>query len=308
MTNDVTNENDFSSLEEKLWDEITKKIALKMPSQFLPLLNEQFHKDYPEGTSITTLSTESITLPKQSNRKMGKIMSDIVFLVQNKDIYHVECEINLDDEMVIRMIEYDFHTALTHQLTTGQNQTPTLHFPQSIIVYPGNKKSIPDQQTCVIRFADGYEHPYQVPIIKVQDFSLDEIDENQLTLFLPFTLLRFQPRIQSATNPLGKKELTDFIRHLIVILEKQVNQGRLTVPQYKDYVTLIRYSAEHIFQKAPQQQQEEVNSMLESVLVLPSDEIDAIIAEKDEIIAEKDAEIQRLLEELNQFKKQSAQQ
>ena len=44
MTNDVTNENDFSSLEEKLWDEITKKIALKMPSQFLPLLNEQFHK------------------------------------------------------------------------------------------------------------------------------------------------------------------------------------------------------------------------------------------------------------------------
>ena len=139
MTNDVTNENDFSSLEEKLWDEITKKIALKMPSQFLPLLNEQFHKDYPEGTSITTLSTESITLPKQSNRKMGKIMSDIVFLVQNKDIYHVECEINLDDEMVIRMIEYDFHTALTHQLTTGQNQTPTLHFPQSIIVYPGNK-------------------------------------------------------------------------------------------------------------------------------------------------------------------------
>jgi hypothetical protein len=32
-------------------------------------------------------------------------------------LYHIECEVNLDNEMIIRMIEYDFHTVLTHSLS-----------------------------------------------------------------------------------------------------------------------------------------------------------------------------------------------
>jgi hypothetical protein len=101
---------------EKLWDEITKSIAEKMPAQFLPLIKEEFGKEYPAGTSVTLLSTESITPPKKPDVHMSHILSDLVLLIGNRNLYHFECEVNLDKEMVIRMIEYDFHTALTHNI------------------------------------------------------------------------------------------------------------------------------------------------------------------------------------------------
>jgi hypothetical protein len=101
------------NLTEQLWDEITKSIAEKMPAQFLPLIKEEFCKEYPAGTSVSLLSTESITPPKKPDFHMSKILSDLVLLIDNRNLYHFECEVGLDKKTVIRMIEYDFHTALT---------------------------------------------------------------------------------------------------------------------------------------------------------------------------------------------------
>jgi hypothetical protein len=126
------------NLTEQLWDEITKSIAEKMPAQFLPLIKEEFGKEYPAGTSVSLLSTESITPPKKPDFHMSKILSDLVLLIDNRNLYHFECEVGLDKKTVIRMIEYDFHTALTHNLTLDDNEEFEMRFPQSIIIYPVN--------------------------------------------------------------------------------------------------------------------------------------------------------------------------
>jgi hypothetical protein len=267
-----------------LWDEITKSIAEKMPAQFLPLIKEEFGKEYPAGTSVALLSTESITPPKNSNVRMSKILSDIVLLVAKQDLYHFECEVNLDNEMIIRMIEYDFHTALTHDLTPDANESFRLKFPQSVIMYPGIAP-MSDSQKCIILFPDGFEYTYTVPIVKIQQYSLEEIAAKNLLVFLPFTLLRFSSQANESRDTLSEKELTDFIEQIIVMLSNEVNQGRLTVTQFKDYIRLLQFSAERVFRKTPNHQQE-VYRMTKSVLILPSDEMDMALAEKDTIIAE----------------------
>jgi hypothetical protein len=43
-------------LGEELWDEITKSIASKMPEEFLPLIKEEFGKEYPAGLERQTAS------------------------------------------------------------------------------------------------------------------------------------------------------------------------------------------------------------------------------------------------------------
>jgi hypothetical protein len=60
------------------------------------------------------------------------------------------------------------------------------------------------------------------------------------------------------------------------------------VTQFKDYTKLLLFSAERVFRQTPKHQQE-VYGMIKSTLILPSDEMEMALAEKDSIIAEKDS-------------------
>jgi hypothetical protein len=218
---------------------------------------------------------------------MSKILSDIVLLVGDQNLYHFECEVNLDNEMIIRMIEYDFHTALTHNLSLDDNQNFQLKFPQSVIMYPGTSP-MPDSQKCTITFPDGFAYTYTVPIVKIQQYSLEDIEAKNLLVFIPFTLLRFAPQVTNHHDSLSEKELTDFVQQIIVMLSNEVNQGRLTVTQFKDYTKLLQFSAERVFRQTPNHQQE-VYGMIKSTLVLPSDEMEMALAEKDSALAKQAA-------------------
>ncbi|MCM1049448.1 MAG: hypothetical protein NC433_13590 [Clostridiales bacterium] len=75
-----------------------------------------------------------------------------------------------DHEMVIRMFAYDVHFAITH----AKNMN-----------------------------SDTGEITLKIPTVKIQSYSLDEIRNKHLTLFLPYTILRF--RIQKTARNLPKK-------------------------------------------------------------------------------------------------------
>ena len=92
---------------EKLWDEILKAIVGRMPKQILPLIEDVFGTSYPDDVSITLLPTEA-TLPKTEDfKELTSIYSDIALKI-GSDIYHLESQINNDDDMAIRMVKYDF--------------------------------------------------------------------------------------------------------------------------------------------------------------------------------------------------------
>jgi hypothetical protein len=129
--------------------------------------------------------------------------------------------------------------------------------------------------------------------VKIQAYSLEDIADKKLLVFLPFTLMRFAPQVTKNQDTLSEKELTDFVQQIIVMLDNEVNEGRLTVTQYKDYTKLLQYAAERVFRHTPKHQKE-VYGMIKSRLVLPSDEIEmmeATIAEKDSALAEKDQQL-----------------
>ena len=91
----MTKEVDKSSpafLQDKLWDEITKSIADRMPNQLFPLFKEAFGKEYPKGTAIRIIQTEYLVPAGDKT----VIYSDIVLLVDEKDLYHLECQMAND--------------------------------------------------------------------------------------------------------------------------------------------------------------------------------------------------------------------
>lgn len=180
-----------------------------MPNQLFPLFKEAFGKDYPKGTPIRIIQTE-YPVPK-SDRNI--IFSDIVLLVAEKDLYHMECQMTNDRDMTVRMIEYDFHT---------------------------------------------------------QTYSLEDIRAKHLTMFIPFKLLSFRPRMTSRKNPIQENELTQYVRSLIVILEEEFEYGNISSLEFKDYVKFINLAAERVFH-SQQHYAKEVFEVTKSVLELPSD-------------------------------------
>ena len=295
----------------KLWDEILKAIVGTMPEQLFPLFKEVYGKEYPKGTTITLVGTETSTFLESGKNPPSSTFMDIALLVGGTDYYHLECQMKNDHEMVLRMFAYDVHFAITHTKTVdGKTGEIILRFPCSIVLYPAKDDAVPDRLQCRILFQDGSEHIYQIPTVKIQSYSLEEIREKHLTLFLPYTLLRFRPRLELGKK-ISEKELTEFIVEVILTLEKEVSAGNLTELQYRDYVRLIRNAADRVFAKH-RELWKEVDNVTERLLRLPSDEYremkEELAKQKEENAKQKEenakqaakyeAEIRRLKEQL----------
>ena len=132
--------------------------------------------------------------------------------------------------------------------------------------------------------------------MRIQSYSLEEIQEKHLNLFLPYVLLRLRPQLNPERKvPLTRNELTAFVDKVMIILKEEVEQGYLTEQEYDDYVNLFRRAAENIFEKHADFGRE-VDRMTKPMIELPSvlqkrlyAEIDSLNANKAALIEDRDA-------------------
>ena len=271
---------DTTLTEPMLWDEIMKALVYTMPEQLFPLIEEVYGITYPKGTSVQFLSTEQPVFPNNTEEAFISQFMDLSVLIAGTDYYHIECQMKNDHQMVIRMLSYDLHFAMQHceaeQDATGEM---ILRFPRSVVLYPEKNGKIPDRLRCRIIFQDDSEHTCQVPTVKMQDYSMEEIQKKHLILFLPYVLLRLRPQLESR-NRINKEELTSFVNSVIVILNEEVQLGNITELQQKDILELFNRASKKIFTHYPEYQRE-VSSMTE----LKIKTLSMQLAEKDEQLA-----------------------
>lgn len=254
-----------------LWDEIMKKEIQLYPHLMLPLVKEIFNKEYPDDRNITLLSTEYTVsrVYKAGKKLLGSIRSDILMKIAG-DLYHFECQMKKDGKMVFRMFEYDVNIALTHGKTVltekglqeeGRQEKFMLSFPKSAVLYLGNEKSVREYEACEICFPDGTRHLYRVPVMRVQEYGLGEIEEKHLALLLPFLPIRFRERIRKAvgkdkedTAPDIKAEreekraaerkgikddMTKFLSECLAVLDREEENGTVTEIMRKDIAEFL---------------------------------------------------------------------
>ena len=299
---------DTTLTEPMLWDEIMKALVYTMPEQFFPLIEEVYGITYPKGTTVQFLSTEQPVFPNNTEESLTSQFMDLSVLINGTDYYHIECQMKNDHQMVIRMLSYDLHFAMRH-CTTEQDATGEmiLHFPRSVVLYPEKNGKIPDKLCCRIIFQDSSEHVYQVPTVKMQDYSTEEIGRKHLILFLPYVLLSLRPQLENR-NGIHKEELTSLVNSVIVILNEEVQLGNITELQQKDILELFTRASKKIFIHYPEYQRE-VSSMTElkiKTLSMQLAEKDEKLAWQEKELARKDAELANKDAELIALKKQLA--
>ena len=264
------------STEAQLWDEIFKKEVFLIGEQLLPLIKEVYGKAYPRGVSIKPLATE-YSVDRTESGKISSIRADITVIITGTDIYHFECEIEKDGTMVIRMLEYDIHIALSYA-KTDETGNYNIHFPYSAVLYLQTNRTVPDTLNCQITFQDGSTHTYSVPVVKVQSYSLEEIHQKHLCVLIPFLPLRFRKALDSKKG-ITKNELTDFFHQIIIMLDDEVENGYLTDRNRKTILSLLSKSLIRVFYKNDELLKE-VMTLTEPILELEFEKVERLEKEK----------------------------
>ena len=167
----------------KIFDSVFKTMCEKTPKLLIPVINEIFKTDYNEKELVTLANNEHIKL------NLKPIDTDSCIRIRDK-YYHIECQSNPDGEMVIRMLEYDFFIAL--EKNRQLKDKDVIEFPQSAVLYLRNTSRTPNHLNITVRFADGFEYPYKVPVVKVKEYSLQKILEKKLMFFAPYYIMRYE--------------------------------------------------------------------------------------------------------------------
>ena len=95
--------------------------------------------------------------------------------------------------MVIRMIQYDFATALEY--VKKENGKYRIYFPQSCVLYLRGKNG-PDFLEMELVMPDGQLVNYKVPVIRAERYTSDMIFQKKLLFLLPFYIIRYEKSVK----------------------------------------------------------------------------------------------------------------
>ena len=168
-----------------------------MPELVIPLINEVFGTEYPEDIPIIQKRNEHET-------KSGEIITDSHLFIGNR-VYHIECQSTGDPTMVIRMIEYDFATALEY--AQRENGKVRIYFPHSCVLYLRGKYGA-DVLEMEIVMPDGRTMEYHVPIIRMEQYTRDVIFRKKLLFLFPVTKREWC--LSGDSEKIGRKYCTNF--------------------------------------------------------------------------------------------------
>lgn len=194
----------------QIYDKAFKRILTLSDKAVINLINGLFGTDYPTNSKITYNWTE------HEDKDLKRTLSDSILTINDRDIYHIEAQITEDEEIVFRVFEYGFGHAYKNR--TFDNGMETMVFPRPCIVYldEGKKDKIPDEYTLILKFEDQGEFSYKVPVFKLQNISLQELNDKKLIALLPFLLLKLRKKIEKIRSKENMEELKNLVVNDII--------------------------------------------------------------------------------------------
>ncbi len=150
----------------------------------IPVINEIFGESYTGDEKIEFFPNEHFI--DQQDEADRKRITDTNFRITGTETkkYHLECESSYPNgRITIRLFEYDSQIALDEGEIT--EETLTVTFPNTAVLYLRTRKKTPDKMKYVI-VTPGGTVQYDIPIMKVKSYLLDDIFEKRLLMLIPF--------------------------------------------------------------------------------------------------------------------------
>ena len=231
----------------------------------IPVINEIFREEYTGEEKIEFFPNEHF-LDQQDAADKERI-TDTNFRVIGRITkkYHLECESSLPDgKITIRLFEYDAQIALDEGEVT--EETLTVTFPNTAVLYLRNYKKTPDKMKYVI-VTPGGTVKYDIPLMKVQNYTLDDIFEKRLLLLIPFYIFSHEknfPEYNSNEQKLAK--LKSEYGYILERLDELEQQGVIGAFDKRTIIELSGNVVKEIAQKY-ENVQKGVGDMMSGALI-----------------------------------------
>ena len=225
-----------------IYDGAFRTILNDCRQMIIPVINEIFKEDYT-GNEIIEFHPNVHFIDQQDTAEKERI-TDTNFIIygKKKKKYHLECESSLPDgRMTIRLFEYDAQNALGEGEVI--NEILTVTFPNTAVLYLRNYKKTPDKMRYVIKTPGGTVE-YDVPIMKVQEYTLEDIFSKDLLLLIPFYIFSHEKNFKVYNSDEQRlAELKAEYRSILERLDKLEQEG--TIGAF-DKLTIIELSGDVI--------------------------------------------------------------
>lgn len=231
----------------------------------IPLINEIFGEKYTGDEEIRFSPNEHF-LDQQDKADKERI-TDTNFTVfgRTPKRYHVECESSYPDgKITVRLFEYDAQIALDEGELT--EETLTVTFPHTALIYLRTRQKSPDRMKYVI-VTPGGTVQYDIPVMKMQTYSLDDIFEKGLLMLIPFYIFLHENNFP-AYNSDDKKleELKAEYQGILEQLDRLEQQGKIGAFDKKTIVDLAGDVIEEIARQY-KNVQEGIGGMMRGALI-----------------------------------------
>ena len=209
------------------YDDVFRTLLNDCSSLIIPVVNEIFHESYSGDEAVEFYPNEHF-VNGQDGRERERV-TDSCFGIRGGSLkkYHIECQSTSDDTMLVRMFEYDAQIALdAGEVNDG---VLTVRFPASAILYLRCRATTPDVLTVRIELPGGRAAAYDIPVMKAQRYTPEEIFSKGLLFLIPFHIFAHEGRFERYERDEGL--LRDFLSEYAGIrdrLEGLAESGQLT--------------------------------------------------------------------------------
>ena len=117
--------------------------------------------------------------------------------------HHIESQSTPDSSMTKRMFEYDVQSALEEGKVSEMGLE--VKMPKSAVIYLRSKKNTPDFLRTTIR-TENESITYKIPILKVQNYGIEEIFEKKLFFFIPFHIFVYENKFKEYNDTIERVE------------------------------------------------------------------------------------------------------
>ena len=163
------------------YDDAQRSLSVDCPSLLIPLVNEAFQTDYPLDADVKLYNNEFFITTGNDQKRI----TDSNFSIGGETTirYHFECQSTEDGSLTLRLFEYGAQIALT--MADYSKDESTFIFPHAAVLYLRTENTTPSSIKMRI-VTPGGDVSYEIPVVKVQDYRLDEIFEKRLLFLLPY--------------------------------------------------------------------------------------------------------------------------
>ena len=238
-----TNDNDKRK-STHAYDDAFKTLRTDCPELLIPVINDIFHTSYSKGESLISLANEFFMSGYAKNPSL--IITDSYIQIGSKK-YHIECQSTTDGTMIIRMFEYDSQIAIDSAEIDGNRLT--VKFPNSAVLYLRSNSNTPDKMEVHIETPGG-STSYDVHVIKIENYTINDIFERELYMYIPFYIFTFEPSFGIIEKDKEKLEqLKEQYNEIVQRLEKVCKDGGITEYQKRTIMDISSIVLEAIASK-----------------------------------------------------------